>query len=64
MQSDLTKINLVHTFAIQNLRHSASASEDLFEVVAREPLLLHTQLDGRDRIRRLDPPVPLFIRLH
>jgi hypothetical protein len=39
--------------AVQDLRNARSRSDERFQVLAREPLLFHGELDRLDRIRRL-----------
>jgi hypothetical protein len=39
--------------AVQNLRHARSRSDERFEVLAGEALLLHAELDRLDRIGRV-----------
>lgn len=48
-------------FPVQHLRHARACSDDRLKVLASEPLLVHAELYGLDRIRGIHRIVPRLV---
>ena len=49
--------------SVQDLGDPSARADDLFQILSREPLLLHTELDRLDRIGRVHRVVLRLVRI-